>query len=108
MGYMLYGAFGRDFQTADGHRLMVVAITSRQWSGLLSTLGLGARIGALETQLGVRFDQHEGVRFEHRDQLIPLIADAIARRPVGELIAAFEAHSVCWSRYQTLHEAVAE
>src|SRR5262249_1042026 len=25
MGNVLYGAFGRDFQTADGHRLMVVA-----------------------------------------------------------------------------------
>jgi len=108
VGNALYGAFGRDFHTADGHRLMVVAITPRQWSGLLAALDLSARVGALETKLGVRFDQHEGARFEHRDQLIPLIADAIQRRAAADLIAAFEAHSVCWSRYQTLHEAIAK
>jgi 2-methylfumaryl-CoA isomerase len=30
-GNALFGAFGRDFATADGQRVMVVAITGRQW-----------------------------------------------------------------------------
>jgi 2-methylfumaryl-CoA isomerase len=33
-GNDLYGAFGRDFTCAGGERLMIVAITPRQWSGL--------------------------------------------------------------------------
>jgi hypothetical protein len=35
MGNDLFGAFGRDFLTMDGARLIVVAITPRQWSGLV-------------------------------------------------------------------------
>ena len=30
-GNYLYGAFGRDFLTSDGRRVMVVALTARQW-----------------------------------------------------------------------------
>src|SRR5207249_3591293 len=40
MGNVLYGAFGRDFTTSDGQRLMVVAITSKQWSELVKALQL--------------------------------------------------------------------
>ncbi len=31
-GNYLYGAFGHDFETRDGRRVMVVALTARQWS----------------------------------------------------------------------------
>ena len=30
-GNYLYGAFGRDFTTKEGRRMMVVALTLRQW-----------------------------------------------------------------------------
>ena len=30
-GNYLYGAFGRDFSTRDGHRVMIVALTVQQW-----------------------------------------------------------------------------
>ena len=30
-GNYLYGAFGRDFRTRDGRRIMIVALTGRQW-----------------------------------------------------------------------------
>ena len=33
-GNALYGAYGQDFVTADGRRVMIVALTARQWSGL--------------------------------------------------------------------------
>ncbi len=41
VGNDLFGAFGRDFRTADGSSIMLVAITPRQWSGLLTSLGIG-------------------------------------------------------------------
>ena len=106
MGNDLYGAFGRDFVTADGRRLMVVAITPRQWSGLVTVLGVGEGVAALETALGVSFARDEGARFEHRDRLAPLVESAIASRAFGELTAAFEAQGVTWGPYQTLKQAV--
>jgi 2-methylfumaryl-CoA isomerase len=106
LGNELYGAFGRDFETLDGKRLMVIAITARQWSGLVAALGLQTRISELESELGVRFDREEGVRFTHRRRLVPLIESAIAGRSAADLTAAFESRAVCWAPYQTLHQAV--
>jgi len=106
MGNDLYGAFGRDFVTADGRRLMVVAITPRQWTGLVAALGLGERVGSLEKELGVSFARDEGARFEHRHRLAPLVQTAVAARAFAELTAAFEAGGVTWGPYQGLREAV--
>jgi 2-methylfumaryl-CoA isomerase len=106
MGNDLYGAFGRDFLTADGRRLMVVAITPRQWSGLVVVLGLKERVAVLEAELGVSFARDEGARFEHRDRLSPLVENAIGDRAFAELTAAFEAQGVTWGPYQSLKQAV--
>lgn len=108
MGNALFGAFGRDFVTADGQRVMVVAITARQWSGLRDALGLKSGIAELETSLQVSFARDEGLRFKHREVLFPLIENAIAARSLGELQASFQANGVCWSPYRTLSAALAE
>lgn len=106
LGNELFGAFGRDFTSADGKRLMVVAITPKQWRGLVSMLGLGEAVGALEAELGVSFDRDEGLRFTHRGRLYPMFAAAFAQRPEAALIAGFEAAGVTWGPFQTLREAV--
>ncbi len=106
-GNDLFGAFGRDFATADGERLMIVAITPRQWSGLVEALDLGAEAAALEAQLGVSFLE-EGARFVHRAPLNALVATAVSRRPAAQLASAFEARGVCWSRYRSLATALAQ
>ena len=108
LGNEIFGAFGRDFATADGKRLMVVAITPRQWTGLLKVLGLETAVASLEQERGVSFAKDEGVRFDHRDRLMPMIADAIARREAADLGEAFESNAVCWSTYRTLKHALAE
>jgi 2-methylfumaryl-CoA isomerase len=105
MGNQLYGAFGRDFTTQDGERLMIVAITPRQWTGLVAILGLEAPVAGLEVELGLRLDLDEGRRFQHRDRLNPMIETAIAGRTTADLAPAFEARSMCWSRYQTFKQA---
>ena len=106
-GNDLFGAFGRDFPTADGERLMIVAITPRQWTGLVRALGVGEPVAALEAGLGVSFKADEGARFVHRAALVPLIAAAVAARTVAELAPPFDANGVCWSRYRTLADALA-
>ncbi|MBD3760954.1 CoA transferase [Rhizorhabdus sp.] len=106
MGNDLFGAFGRDFVTADARRLIVVAITPRQWSGLLATLDLTAAVAAIEAELGISFAQDEGLRFVHRARLFPLFEAAFAARDSSVLKPAFDAGGVTWGEYQTLHQAV--
>jgi 2-methylfumaryl-CoA isomerase len=104
-GNDVFGAFGRDFTIKDGRRLMVVAITPRQWRAVVKTLDLEAPVAALETELSVSFGGHEAVRYEHRDRLYPLFEAAFALRSEASLAPAFEAEGVCWSAYRTLAEA---
>jgi 2-methylfumaryl-CoA isomerase len=106
MGNDLFGAFGRDFVTADGKRIIVVAITPRQWSGLLKTLDLTEAVAAIEAELGVGFTKDEGARFTHRARLFPLFEAAFLARTSDALKPAFDAGGVTWGEYQTLHQAV--
>ena len=107
-GNTVFGAFGRDFKTADGKRVMVVAITPRQWAGLVKSLDLGAAVAGIEAALGVSFVQDEGLRFVHRDVLTPLVEAAIARRSSDALGTVFDANGVCWGPYHTLKSALTE
>lgn len=106
MGNNLFGAFGRDFETRDGHRVMIVALTARHWSDLVKTLGLSEAIAALEAERGVDLSADEGIRFEHRDRLNPIVAEAIGKRTLGELETAFAGTGVCWGPYRSLAEAM--
>jgi len=105
-GNEIYGAFGRDFVTRDGRRLMIAAITARQWRGLLKALDLEPVIAALERELGVSFATDEGLRFKYAARLLPLFEASIARQDGSTLITVFEINGVCWGPYQTLKQAL--
>jgi 2-methylfumaryl-CoA isomerase len=105
-GNAVFGAFGRDFVTADGRRMMVMAITPRQWTGLVEVLGIADQVAGIEASRGVSFAKEEGLRFEHRDALFSLVEAAVARRQSDELAPAFDAHGCCWGPYLAMHEAV--
>ena len=38
IGNYLYGAFGRDFESRDGERVMIVGLTPRQWAGIVESV----------------------------------------------------------------------
>jgi len=105
LGNTVYGLFGRDFMTRDGARTMIVVVTPRQWSKLVSALGLGEAISQLEARRGVDFATDDGLRFAHRDALFPLFEAAIAARDHAELAAAFDAAGIVHSRYRTMLDA---
>lgn len=107
-GNDLFGAFGRDFTTADGQRVMLAAITARQWSGLVKALQLGPAIAAIEASLGVSFAVDEGERFRHREALFPVFEKAIGALALAHLQQAFDANGVCWAPYRTLRGALNE
>ncbi len=106
MGNDLFGAFGRDFATADGRRVMIVALTRRQWTDLVKALGIGDEVARIEGELGVDLAADEGLRFEHRDRLNPLVVHAVGARQLDELAEAFRGTGVCWEVYGTLGEAI--
>lgn len=104
-GNDLYGAFGRDFPTADGERVMIVALTPKQWSGLVKVCGIAAAVRELEARLGADLGE-EGARYLHRDAIAALVGPWVAARPLAEVGAAFDAAGVSWGPYQTVREAL--
>lgn len=108
MGNDVFGAFGRDFTTRDGVKLMLLCITPKQWEKALDVLGIGAGVAAVETDLGVSFARDEGLRFTHRDRLYPLFEQAFAAKTAAELTPAFDAGGVTWGSYQTMEAALSD
>jgi 2-methylfumaryl-CoA isomerase len=106
LGNDLFGAFGRDFATADGQRIYLVAITPKQWRGLVAALGLADAVAAVESQTGADFTRDEGARFTQRALLFPLFEAAMAAQTLVELGPRLDAAGVTWGPYQTLAEAV--
>lgn len=106
-GNDLYGAFGRDFPTADGRRVMVVAISLRQWKSLVEATGIGPHLPAIEAALGVDLSQ-EGDRFRARDAIAAFIAPWVERRTLAEVRKVFDDHGVAWGPYQTFRQLAAE
>src|SRR5580704_2478716 len=68
IGNDIYGAYGRDFVTADGRRLMVVGITLRQWRSLVSATSAQAPVAALAHRLGLDLNLEEA-RYAARKEI---------------------------------------
>lgn len=105
IGNDIYGAFGRDFATSEGRRVMVAAITGRQWRSLLDAIDGHRAISHIEEMLGVDLSD-EGRRFEARDSIAPVIARWIGTRTYEEVRAAFDRADVCWGPYRSFLEMV--
>lgn len=102
-GNDLFGAFGRDFPTRDGRRVMVVGLTGRQWSNLCKATGLKAAFDAVGERLGTNLAE-EGARFHAREELAAVLAPWIAERDAVEVHRVFAAADVCFGPYQTIRE----
>jgi 2-methylfumaryl-CoA isomerase len=106
-GNYLYGAFGRDFATADGRRVMLVAITPRQFRGIVDALNLATEVAALEQRLGYELDG-DGALFTAREEIAALLADRLAAIPYREVAALFDRHRVLWGPYRSVRELLEE
>jgi 2-methylfumaryl-CoA isomerase len=106
-GNYLYGAFGRDFLTRDGRRIMIVALTLRQWQGLVEATGLGEAFATVERTLGLEFAR-EGDRFSAREVIGAMLKPWTVARTLAEIREVFERHDVCWGPYQTFRELTQE
>lgn len=106
-GNHLYGAFGVDFASADGDRVMVVVLTPRQWSALTTATGTTEALAALADSLGADFSTDEG-RYAHRHRIAELLTPWFSERSTAQVHAALTAAGVLWGPYRTTAEAAAD
>ena len=104
-GNYLYGAFGRDFRTRDGRRIMIVALTGRQWRSLVAATDLAEACASIEKMMDVDLSD-EGGRFTARELIGATLRPWVLSRSIAEVREIFDAHDVCWGPYQTFTELV--
>jgi len=106
-GNYLYGAFGHDFETRDGRRVMVVALTARQWKALRDVTGIGEACASIEHATGHDLGTETG-RFEARDLIAALLRPWFARHDLPTIRERFAGTGVSWGPYQTFRQLVTE
>jgi 2-methylfumaryl-CoA isomerase len=107
IGNHLYGGLARDFATAGGERVMVVALTRRHFADLGAVTGLAETFAELERLLGADFGE-DGDRYRHREVITALLEPWFASRTVAEVERDLAGTSVLWSRYRRFSELFAD
>ena len=107
VGNALYGAYGQDFICEDGRRVMVVALTDRQWRGLVKVTGSGKALAALGERLGLDFAR-EGDRWQARHQITEILMPWFRTRTINDFGKAFDEAGVTWSEFRSFARAIAE
>ena len=105
IGNDIYGAYGRDFLTSDGRRLMVAGITLRQWRSLVNATSTQAPLAALADRLGLDLNLEEA-RYAARKKIDEILGPWFAAHNAEEVRKALDAASACWSFYQSVGEMV--
>jgi 2-methylfumaryl-CoA isomerase len=106
-GNYLYGAFGHDFETRDGRRVMVVALTARQWRALVDVTGIAEACRSIEEATGHDLGTETG-RYEARDLIAALLRPWFASRDLSAVREQFAGTGVSWGPYQTFSQLVSE
>ncbi|MCF8572188.1 CoA transferase [Gordonia sp. HY002] len=106
-GNHMYGSFGVDFATADADRVMIVALTPRQWSAIGTATGMTEVLASLAESLGTDFATDEG-RATHRLVIEALLSPWFADRSTAQVQAALDAAGVLWGPYRSPAQVAAE
>ena len=104
-GNYLYGTFGTDMPLSDGSRIMIVALTARQWDSLLELTGTARAVAALAAALDADF-RTEGDRYLHRHVLAALMRPWFEARRPAEVAAALGGSRVLWAPFRHFTDVV--
>jgi len=102
-GNSLYGTYGRDYVLGDGRRIMLVALTSRQWLGLVEVCRIADAVAALERRTGTTL-RDEGSRYALREDITELLGPWFASRSFAQVTATLDAARVPWGEYRTVRD----
>ena len=105
IGNDLYGSFGRDFATADGRRVMIIALTPRQWRALGQATGLTDRLAMIGPIMAVDLDTEAG-RYEARDMIGALLGRWCAGHRLDDIRQIFAGTGVLWGQFQDFTQLV--
>ena len=95
IGDSLFAGFARDFATADRERVLVEAVTARQFADLAKVTRLVKTFAFLERLLNADFSDG-GDLHTHREAIAVLLAPWFARHTVADLALAFAGTVVPW------------
>jgi 2-methylfumaryl-CoA isomerase len=104
-GNYLYGAFGRDFETKDGKRAMVVGLTDLQWKCLCKATGLAGEFASIGQRLNLDMN-NEGDRFQAREEIARVLEPWFRARTLAEVRNIFDEQRVTWGVYRTVRETI--
>ncbi len=107
LGNDIYGAFGRDFATGDGRRVMITAFTAKQCLALAKAIDAVDTVAQLARRAGLDPATSEGL-FQIRDDVAKLVAQWCEARPLAQIAEQLDAAGVCWGPYQTYRQMLAE
>ena len=107
LGNWLYGAFGRDFGTKDGRRVMLAAISNRQWRAIGKATGLAEKLALIGQVMDVDLDD-EGGRYAAREAIAAVLAPWFAARTLADIRSALDGSGVLWGPYQDFGQMVRE
>jgi len=106
IGNELYGALGRDYTTADGKKVIAVAITKKQWQALCSACEMTEAMEQLASREGLDLSGNEGDRFKVRERIHPHVEAWCQKKSFDEIQKIWDDLGVCWGPYQTFKELV--
>ncbi len=104
-GNYLYGAFGRDFVSSDGTRVMIVGLTPRQWKGIVQAMDIAGEVARIEQETGADLSR-EGDRFAHREEIAAVVEPWFAQNRYEDICSVFDEHAVCFGPYRTFRDMV--
>jgi 2-methylfumaryl-CoA isomerase len=106
-GNFLYGSFSCDIELSDGSRILVVALTQRQWHNLLDATGASELVAAVESQIHSSFDSNDA-RYRHRDLLAALLRQQCRDRNAAEQMERLQTAGALWAPFRHMHDVAAE
>jgi 2-methylfumaryl-CoA isomerase len=100
----MFGSFGVDFETSDGRRVMVVALTEQQWQALRAVTETAAVFAALEEVLDADLDL-EADRYRLRETIAAVLRPWFAQRTFEAVSERLTRARVLWGPYMDMAEA---
>ena len=104
-GNALYGAYGKDFLCADGNRVMIIGLTSRQWSGIVKATDTSEQFKKLEIENNINL-QDESIRWQWRHSITEIIEPWFKIRAVEDFADDFDKTGLTWSVFRSVKEAL--
>jgi 2-methylfumaryl-CoA isomerase len=106
-GNWVYGSFGRDFATGCGRWFMVVAVTLKQWRGLVAATGLELQMADVAASAGEDLDD-EHACYRCQNLIAAHLQIWAAQCDLHEIATAFDGKAICWSPYRDSAQMLAE